>query len=65
MPRWMRSWVAACLRERSATMVLPTRWTRSMRAWVRVSAMRAGVDLKVWGLLLVQTERMVWPWTRS
>ena len=25
----------------------------------------SGVDLKVWGLLLVQTERMVWPCTRA
>ncbi len=45
-------------------MVLPTRWTRSMRLWVRVPAIWAGEDLKVWGLLLVQTDWMVWPWTR-
>jgi len=66
MPRWMRNWagVPSCWRT-SQTMVLPTRWTRSMRALVRVSAISCGGDLKVCGLLLVQTERMVWPWTRA
>src|SRR5580704_15308532 len=65
MPRWIRNWAGCWLWVRSTTMVLPTRWTRSMRAWVRVSAMVSGGDLKVWGLLLVQTERMVSPWMRS
>src|SRR6266851_1494477 len=65
MPRWMRNWAARLLWLRSTTMVLPTRWTRSMRLWVRVPAIWAGEDLKVWGLLLVQTDWMVWPRTRS
>ena len=34
-------------------MVLPTRWTRSIRLPVRVSMISSGGDLKVWGLLLV------------
>src|SRR6266851_339970 len=65
MPRWTRNCAGFFLRLRSTTMVLPTRWTRSMRLPVRVSMISSGGDLKVWGLLLVQTERMVWPWMRA
>ena len=66
MPRWTKNWpVAFLLRARSMTMVLPTRWTRSMRAPVRVSVISVSGDLKVWGLPLVQTERMRWPRTRA
>src|SRR6185437_13120060 len=69
MPRWMRNCAGWRRRLRpvlrSMTMVLPTRWTRSMRLPVRASAIWSGGVLKVWGLLLVQTERMVWPWVRS
>ena len=53
------------LRVRSTTMVLPTRWTRSMRLPVRVSMISSGGDLKVWGLLLVCTATTVWPWMRA
>src|SRR5271154_4367679 len=36
-----------------------------MRLPVRTSMISSGVDLKVCGLLLVHTERTVWPWMRA
>ena len=71
MPRWMRNSVGVGADSdfvaglRVMTMVLPTRRTDWMVALVRAAVISGSGVLKVWGLPLVQTERMQRPATRA
>jgi len=65
MPRWTVNWDFFLLRAMSKTIVLPTRWTRSMRVPVSVSSIRWAGDLSGSGCLPRVTAMMRVPWTRA